>query len=219
MAWRKRPLSSVSLKALSIALLGAGFVQLAEADTYRYTNDRGQQVYADRVPPQFVKNGYEVLNDRGQVIQVVPRALTPAELAAQEATREQRQAEEAAARAQQQADNLLLRLYRSPNEIARKRDERLTLIDGQLTAMSASMDKLQAEVTNLQKTVDSYLASGGSAPEQTVQTLRIQQEELTRVINQRERLQSDRTTLISDSERDMARLSELMGLTEESAAD
>jgi hypothetical protein len=222
--WRRTPTASLPLKALPVAtalllVLAVGFASEAAANTYRYVNDRGQTVYASTVPPQYVKNGYEVLNDRGQVIQVVPRALTGDELAAQEAARAQQLADEAAQRVQQEADNLLMRLYRSPDEIARKRDERVKLIDGQLTALLASLEKVQAEVTKLQTNVDSQVAAGKEAPSQTVETLRIQNEELARLTTQRDRLEADKAAAISEAERDMKRLSELLGTAEESATD
>ena len=191
----------------------------AFANTYRYIDDRGRTVHGSTVPPQFVKNGYEVLNDRGQVIQVVPRAKTAEELAAEEATRAQREAEEAAARVQQEKDNLLLRLYRSPDEIARKRDERVALIDGQLTALAAALTKVEAETERLQKYVDDLKAAGNEAPEQTLETLRIQQQERDRFVAQRERLQSDKATATAEAEADMTRLAELLGVPEDSAAD
>jgi hypothetical protein len=203
-----------------VLTLVAGFAHdAAAANMYRYINDRGQKVYGSTVPPQFVKNGYEVINERGIVIQVVPRALTPAELTEQEATRAQREAEEAAVRAQQEADGLLLRLYRSPEEVARKRDERVTLIDGQLIALLASQEKLEAEVATLQKRVDNETAAGREAPAQTVETLRIQQDELSRMMTQHERLTSDRAKAVADAERDMKRLAELLGLPEDAVAE
>lgn len=191
----------------------------AAANTYRYVDDRGRTVHGSTVPPQYVKNGYEVLNDRGQVIQVVPRAKTAEELAAEEATRAQREAEEAVARVQEEKDNLLLRLYRSPDEIARKRDERVTLIDGQLTALAAALVKVEAEAERLQKQVDDLKAAGNEAPAQTLETLRIQHEERDRFIAQRERLEKDKATTIAEAEADMARLAELLGTPEEAAAD
>jgi len=41
------------------------------------------------VPAEFVKNGYQVLNERGQVIEVVQRTLTAEERAAQSEQLEQ----------------------------------------------------------------------------------------------------------------------------------
>lgn len=215
MAFRRRS----ELALLLLAAL-AGFAPEADAaNTYRYTNDRGQQVYGSIVPPQFVKNGYEVLNERGQVIQVVPRAPTEAELAARAADQERLLAEEEALKQQQEADSLLLRLYRSPDEIARKRDERLTLIDGQLTAMAASLMKSQGEVARLQGVVDNNTKAGREAPAATLENLRVQQSELDRLSTQKARLETDRATAVSDAERDMKRLSELLGLPEDSGAD
>ena len=39
---------------------------------YRYRDAKGMVVIDDAVPPQFARNGYEVLNSSGQVIEVVP---------------------------------------------------------------------------------------------------------------------------------------------------
>ena len=46
---------------------------------YRYTNELGNTVVDDNVPPEHVKSGYEVLNEKGVVIKVVPRELSPEE--------------------------------------------------------------------------------------------------------------------------------------------
>ena len=193
--------------------LTAGFVPDAlAANTYRYKDDSGRIIHGSTVPPQFVKNGYEILNERGVVIQTIPRALTPAEIAAQEAQQAEREAAEALARQQQEADSLLLRLYRSPDEIARKRDERVTIIDGQITALLASLQKVEAEVAKQQKLVDDQKAAGAEPSPQTVEALRIQTEERDRLVALRERLDADRSTAIADADRDMKRLAELMGL-------
>ena len=44
-------------------------------ELYRYTNDQGNMVVDYQVPPQYVPNGYEILNEKGMVIEVVPREL------------------------------------------------------------------------------------------------------------------------------------------------
>ena len=50
---------------LLLGLLGA---TVAQAELYRYVDDKGV-VVLDRhgVPPQFIGRGYEVLNDQGRV--------------------------------------------------------------------------------------------------------------------------------------------------------
>ena len=213
------PAASLPLKALAFLVILAGFAHEAAADTYRYTTDRGQIVVGTTVPPQFVKNGYEVMNDRGQVIRVVARAPTAAELVALDADRERVEAEEAATREQLNTDNLLLRLYRSPDEIARKRDERLNLIESQIIAMAASLSKAQTETARLQEVVDNYIKGGAEVPVTTQENLRVQQSELERLTAQQTRLETDRATVVAEADRDMKRLAELLGLPEDTETE
>ena len=53
------------------------------ANIYRYYDNQGNLFHGSQVSPEFVKNGYEVLNEKGQVIQTVARALTEEEREAQ----------------------------------------------------------------------------------------------------------------------------------------
>ena len=112
-----------------------------------------------------------------------------------------------------------MRLYRSPDDIARKRDERVVLLDGQRTAVVAALEKIEAELTTLQQSIDRLVAAGNAVPEQTRETLRIRQEERDRLVAQRDRMDADKAAAIADAERDMKRLAELLGLPEESATD
>ncbi|MEY4642270.1 MAG: hypothetical protein RLZZ227_2264 [Pseudomonadota bacterium] len=212
------PALSLALKALVFVLVVGLAQDASAANTYRYINDEGHTVLGSTVPPQFVKNGYEIINERGVVIEVVARAKTEAELAAQAAERERQLAEEQLLKKQQEADSLLMRLYRSPDEIARKRDERLLLINGQLTALIASLEKTESELAVSKKLVDDYASQSKEAPAQTVETVRIQQVEVERLAAQRKRLEDDRAAAVADAERDMKRLVELLGLPEDTAA-
>ena len=43
------------------------------SELYRYTNAEGTVVIDHRIPPQYVAQGYEVLNDKGVVVRVAGR--------------------------------------------------------------------------------------------------------------------------------------------------
>src|SRR5688572_25550454 len=81
------------------------------ANIIRYTDRDGRTVYGSHIPSEYAGNGYTILNSRGQVLEVVPRAKTKAEIEAQEAAMAQAQAEAEAKEAQEEADQLLIRLY------------------------------------------------------------------------------------------------------------
>ena len=60
--------------ALLVAGLILGFTGTANASQqlYRYVNDRGETVIATSVPREIAaKRGYEILNQRGRVLEVV----------------------------------------------------------------------------------------------------------------------------------------------------
>jgi hypothetical protein len=152
------------------------------------------------------------------VIKVVPRAPTAEELATLAVQAEELRVQEEVLKVQQEADKLLLRLYRSPDEIARKRDERLALIDGQVIALTASITKAEAEVLRLTQVVASNDSKGMATPAATLETLRIGEADVARLTTQRERLQADRATAITDADRDIKRLTELLELPEDAAA-
>ena len=48
---------------------------------YRYINDKGNVVLAYQVPASDIGKGYEILNEEGVVLEVVPRELTDEERA------------------------------------------------------------------------------------------------------------------------------------------
>jgi hypothetical protein len=65
---------------LVIAALLSGLSQVAlSRDLYRYYDGEGKMVIDYRVPAEYAGAGYEVLNDKGVVIKVVPRELTEEE--------------------------------------------------------------------------------------------------------------------------------------------
>jgi len=87
------------------------------------------------VPPQYVDKGYQVLNEHGRVIKVVPRAPTPEEI-------QQKQAEQA----RREYDARLLRLYSSPEDVSRAKQSKLrefdALIEKTQSQLSPINDKL-----------------------------------------------------------------------------
>ena len=62
-----------------LALVALSATGLA-AELYRYQNEAGVTVVNWAIPAAYVTNGYEVLNEAGQVVRVVAPAKTDTEL-------------------------------------------------------------------------------------------------------------------------------------------
>jgi len=141
----------LTLLALTTALAPAlpsaaasGATADSPAQTYRWTDDKGEVHYGDSVPPEFAGRERSVLNGQGVEVGHVDAPKTPAQLATQA------EAEELA-RQHAQRDQTLLSTYVSVKDIEALRDERLAQIDGQLQATSTYIESLASRLGGLQE--------------------------------------------------------------------
>ena len=119
--------------ARTLFLIGLLFPLMGSAEElYRYYNEKGLPVL-DRqgVPPQFIDKGYEVLNEQGRVIKVIPPAPSEAE--------RKRLVEE---KARASSDAQLLRLYSTQEDIDRALERKMLEIDSMISI--ANSNKLSA---------------------------------------------------------------------------
>ncbi|MCC6610841.1 MAG: DUF4124 domain-containing protein [Burkholderiales bacterium] len=93
------------------ALLAAGPV--AAQKLYKYVDEQGRVRYTDRPPIDMAGRASDQLNRQGTVIKHNPAALTPEEVAAQEAERKRKTEADAAAREERRKNMALLATYPS----------------------------------------------------------------------------------------------------------
>lgn len=105
------------MKFALFAILIYVFANTLQASTvlYRYKDANGGVVLGITVPPEFAKNGYEILNSKGRVIQVIEPALTDEQIA----DRNKREMLEAKRKKQLIADEALLKRYSHPDDAVR----------------------------------------------------------------------------------------------------
>lgn len=167
---------------------------------YRYVDSRGVTVLDTQgVPPEYVGKGYEVLNQRGRVIQVVPPAPTADEI---------RQAQ--AAKVQADADAQLTHLYTSVADIDRARSRRLAELDALIAVAQGNVQGLAAQQSTLQSQAADQERAGRQVPKtllDQMDDLRDQQQNLKGDIL---RYQTARQQADAAFEVDRARLQKLL---------
>ncbi|HEY7754121.1 MAG TPA: DUF4124 domain-containing protein [Steroidobacteraceae bacterium] len=143
------------LPALLLALLsGASEAQSGKDKTklYRWVDKDGQVHYGDSVPPEYAEHDRDILNKQG-----VPIAREQGVITAEEAA--ELAAAEKAARDEQKRklrDRVLLQTYQSVRELEVLRDNRLELVDAQLTIQEQSLANLRAQRAQIQKQASRY---------------------------------------------------------------
>jgi len=132
-----------------IFLLGHSLDSLAR-ELYRYTNDQGNMVVDYQVPPEYVPKGYEILNEKGMVIEVVPRELSEEERANRDI--QVRLAEEAQAEQERlrEWDETLLLRYSTIEDIEAARERALSNLRIRVSILKSNKRSLKTQVENYQ---------------------------------------------------------------------
>ncbi|MES2624077.1 MAG: hypothetical protein V4628_02245 [Pseudomonadota bacterium] len=194
------------IQLLGILLLATNELYADSLRIYRYVDNNGQTAFNSSIPADSAKNGYTILNTKGDVLEVVPPTSTNAELTVLSADQEQQRQEAEARLARKEADRALLRLYHTPADLERKRDFHLAELDMQIADRTAELAELDAVISELEQQPESS--------------------ELARKQSERDKLDTELLTLGAkrDNEafgfqEDIERLRYLQGLTENTAAN
>ncbi|QIB65549.1 hypothetical protein [Kineobactrum salinum] len=143
-----RPLSAV---VVSLVLGCHSQLVLSQGtELYRYRNKEGNVVVDHRVPPEYVSEGYEVLNEHGVVVRVVPRSLTEEERADISARRNLADAALKEEERLREWDESLLLRYSAIADIEAARDRALRELRIRVSILKSNRRSLKAQVENYQ---------------------------------------------------------------------
>ena len=132
------PLIRIGALAM-VSALSALTCHAEESYLYRYKTNKGVTAVDDHVPPEFVKNGYEVLTRDMRVVKVIPRQLTGEE------GRRQREAAEAARRQAEWDKRLLLR-YSTTADIEDARDRAMSEFDVRISILQSNLRNTKSQI-------------------------------------------------------------------------
>src|SRR6056300_1215737 len=185
-----------------LLLISALFIsQATAANLYKYKDDQGREITGSRVPAEFVKNGYQVLNERGQVIEVVQRTLTAEERAAQSEQLEQQRLLEQAALRQEEEDRMLLRLYRTPDEVVRRRDATIEQLEAQMIVLNSLLEDAEEKLAELEQRVVNNENAGTQIPANLAAQVEDASNERNRLATQLVRIESEIEEAITTAEK------------------
>ena len=199
--WRKCLLAAI--------LLGACTGSVTVAELYRYQNEAGIKVVDWAIPAVYVGSGYEVLNESGQIVRVVPPAKTDTELERDAAAARAQEAQVAAQAAQLERDTFLLRRYSTIQDIEAVRDRSLRELDIRIAILSGQRDTLSQQLARHQSALDTTERSGAVSPQYEEETVAALKAEIQSLDEASEGRQQQAAALAEAYSRDIARFAEL----------
>jgi hypothetical protein len=155
---------------IAVAFFGTGDAVGAK-ELYRYKDAAGIPVINDRLPPEAVPLGYEVLNEEGVVIRVVAPQMTEEELALQSAQVKEEQAKREAAAAQKARDESLLMRYSSVADIEAARERALQSIRIRVSILRSNVRSAVQQIENYQAQAANIERAGGKVDAATAEAI------------------------------------------------
>ena len=182
----------IVITALLLALLVSTD---ASSQLYRYTNDKGVTVIDDKVPPEFVRNGYDVISNNGALIRRVPRQLSEEELELRNTDESRaRLREEEEARMQAWDQSLMLR-YSSVDDIEAAEKRAMRDLQIRISILKSNLVTIKSQIEREQKRAADIERQGYDVPtdlsknittmrleiEDTEQSIQLRREEIEQV--------------------------------------
>ncbi len=182
-------------------LLGLLLPVLANAtELYRYVDNKGTTVLTRQgVPPEFIGKGYEVLNDQGRVVQVIPPAPSAEEMQRILADKELAS-----------SDAQLRRLYSTLDDVERAHQRKLAELDGLIGVARGNLQSVRTQQANLQSQAADHERAGRAVPAHLLAQIDNQKVDQERLKVDIARYQAARKEADSSFKADYDRLKELL---------
>ena len=167
---------------LSVTTLAAENKSETKKVFYRYTTDNGHKAVSQTMPPQFIRNGYEVLTISGEIIKIVPPA--PPEADAERIAKERKAAKE-----QAKYDLELRQTYSSLADIDSAKTRNLQELDNTINILKANLASTKSQL-KVQEGHAAAIERGGKTVSEdilkNIATLKGEEKDLNVQIKQRE---------------------------------
>jgi hypothetical protein len=139
-------------------LAAAGSVDAAKL--YRWVDDDGKVHYSDQVPPEHSKSARTRLNERGVEVEQVGAAKSPEEIAKEKELKRLRAEQQRLIEEQRAKDRVLLRTFRTEDDILMARNGKLTAIDVIIQIARSNIRRMKIKLGDMQSNAASLERQG-----------------------------------------------------------
>lgn len=198
----------LALSTILIALL----TQPAAAKLYKWVDDNGKTHYTDKLPPNQTDKARTEMNESGVEVSKIGRAKSPEEIAQEKELERLRKEREKLIEKQKADDSVLLRTFRSEDDIIMSQDGKLAAIDVMIEITKSNIRQSKAQLTDMQNSAASLERMGTKPSEKLLQDIANTKQQLqdsyAAIINR----EKDKERIRAKTQADLKRFRELKKL-------
>jgi len=152
------------LKPLLWAIVATVLTQPVAAKLYKWTDENGKTHYTDSLPPEQTTQPRSELNEEGIEVNKLDRAKTAEEIAQEQELERLRVEREKLIEKQKADDRVLLRTFRSEDDIIMAQDGKLNAIDVMIGITKSNIKQYKDQLTDMQSRAASLERIGKKPP-------------------------------------------------------
>lgn len=203
---------SILYSLLAFMFFSSFSLTISAAQFYRYKNDQGLLVLTQTLPAEFATKGYEILNEKGRVLKVVPPALTPEQIIERDAALERERQAKIEKQKQDKIDEELKLLYSHPNDAVRVLERRIQDFKGLIDVKSAKINTLEDQIAEEEATAAARQRKGYPVLEESLNKISNLQKEVQRNKLDIAEIKNDIASHLMEFDKKIKRLEEITGL-------
>lgn len=177
----------------------------AAGQLYRYHNEKGVLVINDKMPPEYVPNGYDVITPEGDLIKKIPRQLSEEELLQRNTDESRKRFREEEERRLQAWDESLMLRYSSIEDIDAAELRTIRDVQIRISILKSNLSTIKSQIEQEQKKAADIERRGSDVPEpllKKIDILRLEIEDTEQSISvRREEIKSIKSSYQRDKER------------------
>ncbi|NVK22473.1 MAG: hypothetical protein HWD86_08130 [Kangiellaceae bacterium] len=185
---------------------------LAAKNYYRYKDQTGRLVVKDYLPNEAVKNGYDVINEQGRVLEQVPALLTDEQQQAEKIKQQQLAEQAEKRREQRRKDMQLMRQYNTVEDIERSEESQTASLKINMDIVRSHSAALENKLTELQSRAANFERKGKPVPKNILVEIESVKNQLSANQASLEQYQQRVTTIQEQFHHDLLRFKELKAM-------
>ena len=190
----------------------------APTNAFRWVDESGVVHYTDQIPPSQVDRGHEKLSDQGVRVEVVPPSQSLDEIQRERELERLRAQQDRLIEQQKAADRVLLRTFRSIDDLLMARDGKLAAIDVVIQVARGNIRRQQEWLRNLRAEAADMERAGKPVPQHVTEGIgkseRYIRDSYATIVDR----EQQKAAVRQDFDRDLKRFRKLKDIPEERVA-
>jgi hypothetical protein len=186
---------------LAVALYGPN----GHAATYRWVDEKGAVHYSDQVPPDQAKLRRSKLDSQGREVEVLDGAKSPEQIELENRLKQLRLEQERILAAQRDRDQVLLKTYRSEEEMNLALQGKLNMLDSLIKVTEANKQRQQGVLDAQEKRAADLEKKGQAIPKNLRDTMEAARRQIANHDAKIKRIEAEKASISQRFAEDIAR--------------